>query len=351
MRDRCPAAASTSAKVSRSRSGSRRWLQAEAIDLTHEGLGLRCVLAHRRMMPAVGEVVTVRYTGRGGSGARQQAVVRHVGSLQTGRGAPAPRALARPRRRPGSPASIGARAPLPVPGGAAGVRHRGVPVVLPRAPALPDPRGRRRRDDAEDRRTPIRRCCPGGARLRPAPRVHRASSRPRAVTSVRRDDANGGFEVGVAWVDPPRALLNALSRYLLAGDDTPDARDAARRRPRRPQRRARGDLRLRHVGAPTTRRSSRCACMPIRRRATSTTRRSPTCARRSTRTRATSPAGSAGGSSATSASSSSTAIPAQPVRLARRPRGPAVALGGRLRRGAAPARRIRTSSAPACSSR
>ena len=37
---------------------------------------------------------------------------------------------------------------------------------------------------------------------------------------MRRDEANGGFEVGVAWVDPPRELLNALSRYLLAGDDT-----------------------------------------------------------------------------------------------------------------------------------
>ena len=40
------------------------------------------------------------------------------------------------------------------------------------------------------------------------------------LTSVRRDDANGGFEVGVAWIDPPRELLNALSRYLLAGDAT-----------------------------------------------------------------------------------------------------------------------------------
>jgi hypothetical protein len=40
------------------------------------------------------------------------------------------------------------------------------------------------------------------------------------LTSVRRDAANGGFEVGVGWVDPPRELLNALSRYLLAGDHT-----------------------------------------------------------------------------------------------------------------------------------
>ena len=74
------------------------WLQGEAIDLTHEGLGVAVVLATDVMMPAVGEVVSVRYTGRGGSGARQQAVVRYVGSLQTGRGvAPAARAVAHPR--------------------------------------------------------------------------------------------------------------------------------------------------------------------------------------------------------------------------------------------------------------
>ena len=62
------------------------WLQAEAIDLTHEGLGVAVVLATDVMMPAVGEVVTVRYTGRGASDGRQQAVVRHVGSLQTAGG-------------------------------------------------------------------------------------------------------------------------------------------------------------------------------------------------------------------------------------------------------------------------
>src|SRR6185312_1828040 len=62
------------------------WLEAEAIDLTHEGLGVAVVLATDVMLPAVGEVVTVRYIGRGASGDRQQAVVRHVGSLQTGRG-------------------------------------------------------------------------------------------------------------------------------------------------------------------------------------------------------------------------------------------------------------------------
>jgi hypothetical protein len=62
------------------------WLEAEAIDLTHEGLGVAVVVATDVLLPAVGEVVTVRYTGRGGSGDRQQAVVRHVGRLQTRRG-------------------------------------------------------------------------------------------------------------------------------------------------------------------------------------------------------------------------------------------------------------------------
>ena len=35
-----------------------------------------------------------------------------------------------------------------------------------------------------------------------------AHERGRArLTSVRRDDRDGGLEVGVAWVDPPRELL------------------------------------------------------------------------------------------------------------------------------------------------
>jgi hypothetical protein len=36
------------------------WLEAEAIDLTHEGLGVAVVLATDVMLPPVGEVVTVR---------------------------------------------------------------------------------------------------------------------------------------------------------------------------------------------------------------------------------------------------------------------------------------------------
>ena len=41
------------------------WLEAEAIDLTHAGLGVAVVLATDVMLPAVGEVVTVRYTRAG----------------------------------------------------------------------------------------------------------------------------------------------------------------------------------------------------------------------------------------------------------------------------------------------
>ena len=46
-----------------------------------------------------------------------------------------------------------------------------------------------------------------------------AQQRGRArLTSLRRDEVNGGLEIGAAWVDTPRELLSALSRYLLAGD-------------------------------------------------------------------------------------------------------------------------------------
>jgi hypothetical protein len=40
------------------------------------------------------------------------------------------------------------------------------------------------------------------------------------LTSVRREDADGGIEIGVAWIDPSSALLKAVSQYLLAGDET-----------------------------------------------------------------------------------------------------------------------------------
>ena len=282
--------------------GRDAWLQCEAVDLAHEGLGLAVVLATDVMMPAVGEIVSVRYTGRGASGARQPAVVRHVGSLQTARGT-LPRlglSLA-PRDGPGSPTSIGARASATRVPSAAGVRGRGVPLVLRRDAALPHRRGRRRRDDAAHDARQSAAAAAGGARLRAAPGVDRGRERPRAVDvgAPRRGQRRlrGRRRVG-------RSAARAAQRAVALSPRRrrhPDARDPAGRRPHGPWRRARGDLRLRHLGAPTTTRSSPCACMPIRPRVTSTARRSPTCARRSTRTRATSRAASAGGSSATCA--------------------------------------------------
>ena len=209
-----------------------------------------------------------------------------------------------------------------------------VPVVLRRDAALPHRRGRRRRDDAAHDARRIRRCCRGRSSTSSCTsrRSPVESGRGR-LTSVRRDEADGGFEVGVAWVDPPRELLNALSRYLLAGDDDADARDPARRRPHRPRRRARGDLRLRHLGrrlrgdprpapaCPSGRgsprqRVDRRPALAVRRALAPPhlpLRRADRRLRaRHLRRRRSRP---------------------QPVRLARRPRGPAVALGRRLRRG------------------
>jgi GNAT superfamily N-acetyltransferase len=197
------------------------WLQAEAIDLTHEGLGVAVVLATDVMMPAVGEVVSVRYTGRGGSGERQRAVVRYVGRLQTGRGT-LPRlglSLVADTTRV---ADVDRREDVRYP----------CPEALPAFAAAACPWFFR-----ETLQFRIVAAGAGGMTLRTAhaaapllPRaqldfeLHLASiavenGRGR-LTSVRRDEAGGGFEVGVAWVDPPRELLNALSGYLLAGDET-----------------------------------------------------------------------------------------------------------------------------------
>jgi hypothetical protein len=196
------------------------WLEAEAIDVTHDGLGVAVLLATDVTMPALGEVVTVRYTGRGASGARRQAVVRHVGSLQTGRGTLPRLGLSllsdtttgtvldrRDRVRYPCPDALPAFAAASCPWlfgetlhfrivavGAGGMTLR---TTRADPPLLPDVEL-----DFE---------------------LHLASiaaenGRGR-LTSVRRDD-DGGFEVGVAWIDPPRELLNALSRYLMAGDQT-----------------------------------------------------------------------------------------------------------------------------------
>jgi hypothetical protein len=60
-------------------------LEAEAIDFAPHGLGLAVTgLPAAGALPAPGATVTVRYTGRGASGAPQQAVVRHTGSLRSG---------------------------------------------------------------------------------------------------------------------------------------------------------------------------------------------------------------------------------------------------------------------------
>ena len=195
------------------------WLEAEAIDLTHEGLGVAVLLATDVIMPAVGEVVTVRYTGRGASGERQQAVVRHVGSLQTGRGT-LPRIglslvadttrVADVDRRAGvrypCPEALAAFAAAPCPWffgetlhfrivqvGAGGLTLR---TTQPHPPLPP-----RAELDLELHLASITH--------------HRGRAR---LTSVRRDGADGALEIGAAWVDPPRELLSALSRYLLAGD-------------------------------------------------------------------------------------------------------------------------------------
>src|SRR3954462_6421277 len=52
-------------------------IEAEAIDLTSGGLGL--VLRPITEVPAIGDTVSVCYTGRGASGETQEAVGRHVG--------------------------------------------------------------------------------------------------------------------------------------------------------------------------------------------------------------------------------------------------------------------------------
>jgi len=196
------------------------WLQAEAIDLTAEGLGLAVVLATDILMPAVGDVVTLRYSGRGSGRAPQHAVVRHVGSLRTARGV-LPRlgvslvadttTVADAERRVGARHvcrdELAAFAAAPCPWllgetlrfriaelGAGGMTLR---CMQPNPPLLP------------------------GAQLDfdlhlASVAVERARGR---MTSVRRGP-HGRFEIGVAWVDPSRDLLKALARYLLASDET-----------------------------------------------------------------------------------------------------------------------------------
>ena len=163
-----------------SRSSPRAaWLEAEAIDLTHEGLGVAVVLATDVMCRRSGSVVTVRYTGRGASGGRSPAgVVRHVGSLQTARGTLPRIGLSLVPDTTRWPTSTAARAArYPCPEALCGLRGRVVPLVLRRDPALPDRRGRRRRDDAEDDAAPSAAAAARRARLRAAPGVRRPRAR------------------------------------------------------------------------------------------------------------------------------------------------------------------------------
>jgi hypothetical protein len=182
-------------------------LEAEAIDVTCEGLGLGVLRGP--VMPAVGEVVAVRCIGRGASDAEQEAVVRHVGGLRAGE-----RVLAR----------IGLS--LAADGeGAAGVRHP-CPDALPAFAAAACPWFFRERVHFR-----ILEIGAGGMKLRGLrPNVsllpgmdvdfdlHLAyigvEPAKGRVTCVRDG------EVGVAWIAPPRELLIAVSQYLLAADDT-----------------------------------------------------------------------------------------------------------------------------------
>jgi hypothetical protein len=171
------------------------------------------------VMPAVGEVVTLRYVGRGASNAAQRAVVRHVGTLRTARGllprvgvslpADAASAVAGEQREPARypcPDAIAAFATASCPwffqetlsfrivelgaGGATLGTSQPSPPLLPRAELDLD----------------LHLGFVGGARAR------------GRLTSVRR--AGDGFEVGVAWLDRSPDLLRAISHYLLAGDRT-----------------------------------------------------------------------------------------------------------------------------------
>ena len=196
------------------------WLEGEAIDITHEGLGVAVLLATDVTMPAVGELVTLRYTGRGASDERRRAVVRHVGSLQTGRGTLPRIGLSllpdtttgtvvdrRGRARYPSPDALPAFAAASCPWFFGETLHFRIVAVGAGGMTLRTTRAN----------PPLLPSAELDFELHLAS-IAAANGRGR-LTSVRSDD-EGGVEVGVAWIDPPRELLNALSRYLLAGDQT-----------------------------------------------------------------------------------------------------------------------------------
>lgn len=197
-------------------------LEAQAIDLTPQGLGLAIVGSiGYPVMPAIDDVVHLRYRGRGASGVAQSAVVRHVGSLRSGArilprlGLSLPPATSRPagfERRDGAryacpparPAFATASCPwffreslsfqvLEV--GAGGMTLR---ASQPSAPLLP----------SAELDFELHLAGTG---------VEQARGR---LTAVRWNGAEQALEVGVAWIEPTRELLTALSHYLMTADQT-----------------------------------------------------------------------------------------------------------------------------------
>jgi hypothetical protein len=181
-------------------------LATEAVDLTSEGLGLAIVEAPAAL-PGLGDAVTVRYSGPGASGDCQDALVRHTGALRSGR-----RVLPRiGLELVSEPAPSPPRAGLDaLPAFAAA----GCPWFLAerlrfRVAAI-DAGGMTLQ--ALDPGAPVI----AGAELDFAlhlPLVGVEPARAR-LTSVGRD------AVRADWVDPPRTLLRAISRYRLAADDS-----------------------------------------------------------------------------------------------------------------------------------
>jgi len=181
-------------------------LATEAIDLTSEGVGLAVVEAPAAM-PGLGDVVSVRYSGPGASGACQDAIVRHTGALRSGR-----RVLPRIGLELVSepvPAS-GHASPDALPAFAAARCPWFLTEHLRFRVAALDPGGMTL--EALDPAVPLI----AGAELDFAlhlPLVGVEPARAR-LTCVGRD------AVRAEWVEPQRGLLRAISRYLLAADGT-----------------------------------------------------------------------------------------------------------------------------------
>jgi hypothetical protein len=182
-------------------------LATEALDLTSDGLGLAIVEAPAAR-PAPGDPVSVRYTGPGASGVGQEALVRHVGVLRSGR-----RVLPR----------IGVSL---LPGPVAAEPRQAIPDALPAFAAARCPWF-----FAERLSFRVEAIGAGGMTVRALrtdtplilgaeldlelhlPLVGVEPARGR-LTSVRREDAD------VEWIEPSRELQKAISRHLLAADET-----------------------------------------------------------------------------------------------------------------------------------